>query len=43
MKFDGAKFQTWIDRHTKNILLRYPVFDSDNENDNEDVFVLVKQ
>ena len=31
-KFDRVKFQTWLDRHTKNILLHYPVFDK------EDVF-----
>ena len=35
-KFDHAKFQTWLDRHTKNILLHYPVFFFGN--DEEDVF-----
>ena len=35
--FDSAKFQTWINRHTKNILLHYPVLDN-NEDDDENVF-----
>ena len=35
-KFDRVKFQTWLDRHTKNMLLHYPVFD--NDEDDEDVF-----
>ncbi|CAB3982271.1 Hypothetical predicted protein [Paramuricea clavata] len=46
-KFDSAKFQTWIKRHTKNILLHYPVFDNDDEDDseddNEDVFDDIEQ
>jgi hypothetical protein len=40
-KFDSAKFQTWIKQHTKNILLHYPVFD--NDDDNEDVFDDIEQ
>ena len=46
-KFDSDKFQTWIKRHTKNILLHYPVFDNDDEDDseddNEDVFDDIEQ
>ena len=34
--FNSAKFQSWIDRHTKNILLHYPVFESDDEDDQQD-------
>ena len=35
-KFNSAKFQSWIDRHTKNILLYYPAFESDDEDDQQD-------
>ena len=34
--FNSAKFQSWIDRHTKNILLHYPVFESNDEDDQQD-------
>ena len=33
---DKEKFQTWISRHKKNILMHFPVVDStENEHDNE--------
>ena len=38
-KFNADKFQTWLDRHIKNILLHYPVFHNDDDSDDdEDVF-----
>ena len=35
--FNSAKFQSWVDRHTKNILLYYPVFESDDEDDSDGI------
>ena len=33
--FDNAKFEAWIDRHTRNILLHYPVSGDESESDDE--------
>ena len=33
--FDNAKFETWIDRHTKNILLHYPLAGDESESDDD--------
>ena len=34
--FHSANFQSWIERQTKNILLYYPVFESYDEDDQQD-------